>query len=125
MERQNNVEKGEDWLIPSFHLCDGGVVGRHVRDYYLDGQEDARRVQLHLDDGGRVRNLDVWFRTKSGDRLRALSALARDKPMQDGRSTAYVCKGQTCFPPVTDPAALKTLLQAGSQTPLEEQAPSR
>jgi uncharacterized protein YyaL (SSP411 family) len=35
---------------------------------------------------------------------------ARGKSMQDGRPTAYVCRGFTCSAPVTTPEALKTLL---------------
>ena len=37
---------------------------------------------------------------------------ARERPQVDGRATAYVCRDFTCSPPVTDPAALRPLLEA-------------
>jgi len=37
---------------------------------------------------------------------------ARDRPAVDGHATAYVCRNFTCSPPVTDPAALRALLEA-------------
>ena len=40
-------------------------------------------------------------------------ALLDDRPAIDGRATAYVCEGFTCRAPVTDPAELATLLDAG------------
>jgi uncharacterized protein YyaL (SSP411 family) len=39
-------------------------------------------------------------------------APARDRPAIDGRATAYVCRNFTCAPPVTDPGALRPLLEA-------------
>jgi len=33
-----------------------------------------------------------------------------DRPLQDGKATAYVCQGTVCKPPVTDPDALQTEL---------------
>jgi hypothetical protein len=36
--------------------------------------------------------------------------LLRDRPLVDGRPTAYVCRGFVCDRPVTDPAALAALL---------------
>ncbi len=38
-------------------------------------------------------------------------APARDRPPVDGRATAYVCRNFTCAPPVTDGAALRSLLE--------------
>jgi uncharacterized protein YyaL (SSP411 family) len=38
-------------------------------------------------------------------------ALLMEKPMVDGKPTAYVCKGFVCKMPTTDPEALKTQLQ--------------
>ena len=40
----------------------------------------------------------------------ARSPLATDKPPLNGKPTLYVCKDQTCAPPLTDPAALDSLL---------------
>jgi uncharacterized protein len=34
-------------------------------------------------------------------------------PTADGRAQAYVCRGQTCAAPVSDPAALRSLLEHG------------
>jgi len=52
-----------------------------------------------------------------GDPLRALSELARTQPMIKGRATTYVCKGKTCLPPVTEPDALRALLQPTAHGP--------
>jgi uncharacterized protein YyaL (SSP411 family) len=41
-------------------------------------------------------------------------APARDRRAIDGRATAYVCRNFTCSPPVTTPAELRPLLQAGA-----------
>ena len=54
--------------------------------------------------------------SEKGDRLRAAAPLARDKPMHDGRPTAYVCRGRTCFPPVTEANNLEALLRAEAPT---------
>jgi hypothetical protein len=38
-------------------------------------------------------------------------ALLADRPMRDGRATAYVCHRHVCEEPVTEPAALRELLR--------------
>jgi diguanylate cyclase (GGDEF)-like protein/PAS domain S-box-containing protein len=43
------------------------VVGRPVTDYYLGGEVEARRVQRYLEEEGKVRNYEAWFRTASGE----------------------------------------------------------
>jgi hypothetical protein len=40
---------------------------------------------------------------------------AREKPVVDGKPTAYVCRGFTCSPPVTDWPALAALVDAASR----------
>ena len=40
--------------------------------------------------------------------------LLENRPLQDGRATAYVCEHYTCKQPVTDVAALASLLEHGS-----------
>jgi uncharacterized protein YyaL (SSP411 family) len=41
----------------------------------------------------------------------AVVPLLADRPMRDGQPTVYVCRRFVCAQPVTDPAALETLLQ--------------
>jgi uncharacterized protein YyaL (SSP411 family) len=38
------------------------------------------------------------------------SPLLQDRPQRDGKATAYLCERYTCQAPVTDPAALASLL---------------
>ena len=38
--------------------------------------------------------------------------LLRDRPLRDGRPTAYVCEGYVCQAPVTSPEALAAQLDA-------------
>jgi uncharacterized protein YyaL (SSP411 family) len=38
---------------------------------------------------------------------------ARDKPQQDGAATVYVCRGQSCSLPITEPHALAAALAGG------------
>jgi uncharacterized protein len=40
---------------------------------------------------------------------------AYGKTLQDGRATAYICRGQSCLPPITEPAALGQKLDALSR----------
>ena len=42
-------------------------------------------------------------------------ALLRDRPMRDGRATAYVCRGFVCDEPVTEPARLGAQLEAAAR----------
>ena len=74
----------------------------------------VRTVRKHGDANATLLLVDP---SHKGDRLRALSEPARTQPMIEGRATAYVCKGQTCFPPVTDVGALRSLLQPRARSP--------
>ncbi|HHS97471.1 MAG TPA: thioredoxin domain-containing protein [Chloroflexi bacterium] len=48
--------------------------------------------------------------------------LLNDRPPVENRPTAYVCRGFTCLPPVTEPDALRGLLAAEErETPSEEE----
>jgi uncharacterized protein YyaL (SSP411 family) len=40
--------------------------------------------------------------------------LLADRPLVDGRSAAYVCRGFVCDLPTTDPAELRRQLQAAN-----------
>ena len=46
--------------------------------------------------------------------LADLLPLVADRPMRDGQATAYLCERGACLPPVTDPAALASLLAQGT-----------
>ena len=93
------------------------VAGRQLQPRILvtlvgETDDEATRALLqtirkHADTGVTVLLVDP---SSKGDRLRAMSTPARGKTMQDGRPTAYVCKGRTCFPPVTEANALGVLL---------------
>ena len=67
-----------------FGWKEADVLGHHVKEYYLEGEKEARRVQRHLEDEGRVRNLETWFRTARDQRVPAsLSAsVLRDEAGQ-------------------------------------------
>lgn len=67
-----------------FGFAASEVVGTRVAEYYLGGEREARRVQRHVQDEGRIRNYEAWFKTKSGEPLpTSLSAAAlRDREGQ-------------------------------------------
>lgn len=53
------------------------VVGTRVAEYYLGGEREARRVQRHVEEEGKVRNFEAWFKTARGEPLpTSLSASA-------------------------------------------------
>lgn len=45
------------------------LLGTRVADYYLGGEAEARRVQRYLEEDGKVRNYEAWFRTAAGEPL--------------------------------------------------------
>lgn len=45
------------------------VLGTAAADHYLEGEKEARRVQRYIQEEGRARNYEAWFKTASGDRL--------------------------------------------------------
>ncbi len=49
-----------------------------------------------------------------GERMRRLSTLFEGKEAGDGRARAWVCHGQTCLPPVSDPEGLVQALRQAS-----------
>ena len=99
-------------------------------DYYLD-----RPLQIVLVAGSRdetaamlapVRATFLPNRALSAGSEEELAALAELVPLvagktrQQGRATAYVCRGQVCDLPTTDPAALAAeLARVGPLEPLE------
>ena len=53
------------------------VIGTRVSEYYLGGEREARRVQRHVEEEGKVRNFEAWFKTARGEPLpTSLSASA-------------------------------------------------
>jgi diguanylate cyclase (GGDEF)-like protein/PAS domain S-box-containing protein len=57
------------------------VLGTQVASYYLEGEKEARRVQRYIEEEGKVRNYEVWFKAANGERIpTSLSAsLLRDR----------------------------------------------
>lgn len=45
------------------------VLGRPVADFYQGGEREARRVQRHLEEEGKLRNYEAWFKTTRGEEL--------------------------------------------------------
>ena len=67
-----------------FGYSETDVLGQRVSEYYLEGEKEARRVQGHIESEGRVRNLEVWFRTAEDQRVPAslTASLLRDREGQ-------------------------------------------
>ncbi len=72
---------------------------------------DPGRVALHTEVRGRL--LPAAVRVAAGaDEGGALTPLLADRPLVDGRATAYVCERFACRVPVTDADALREQLDA-------------
>ncbi|MEM7246923.1 MAG: diguanylate cyclase [Acidobacteriota bacterium] len=56
------------------------VIGHPVAEFYVGGEAAARKVQLHLQDSDRVRNLEMWFKSSKGRDIPAslTASLLRD-----------------------------------------------
>lgn len=58
-----------------------------------------------------IPNKVVLLRQEGDERIQQLAPYTRELTMQDGKATAYVCRGFTCDLPVTDPRAMLELLE--------------
>lgn len=54
----------------------------------------------------------VWIAKEGQVQPEPIAALCEGKHCRDGSPTAYVCQGERCSPPISDPAALRIQLQA-------------
>ena len=78
--------------------------------------------------GRRVRRVrpNLVLAVAAGSRRRRSVPLLADRPLIDGRPTAYVCRDFACRLPVTDPAALRDqLTAAASASPSDGRLPGR
>ncbi len=72
------------------------VVGTRVAEYYMGGEREARRVQRHVEEEGKVRNHEAWFRTARGEPVpTSLSASALRDPSGRVTGTLGVIKDIT------------------------------
>jgi diguanylate cyclase (GGDEF)-like protein/PAS domain S-box-containing protein len=64
-----------------FGFKSADVLGTRVADYYMGGDREARRVQRHVEEEGKLRNYEAWFKTAAGEPIpTSLSAsLWRDR----------------------------------------------
>ena len=117
-------------------LCGGDQRALAVAEKYLAGRTPQAAAQPYM--GARLlAGLDFYLNgvelvVTGGDGRAELLAAARrayaptlmiagpwapesirdgKQPEEDGRARAYVCRGQTCSPPVTDAAELRALLE--------------
>ena len=87
----------ERWLTPPIEVA---IVGPHG---------DAATAALRDEVTARVLPNSVLLVAEPGVGAE-LSPLLADRPLVDGRATAYVCEGYACQRPVTDPAELRSQL---------------
>jgi diguanylate cyclase (GGDEF)-like protein/PAS domain S-box-containing protein len=52
-----------------FGFAPADVLGHAVSEFYVGGEREARRVQRHLDEEGKVRNYEAWFKSSAGEPL--------------------------------------------------------
>jgi uncharacterized protein YyaL (SSP411 family) len=71
--------------------------------------DDEATASLLAEAGGRYAPARVLAAT-GGDANASAVPLLHDRPLRDGRPTAYVCRGFACQAPVTDRAALAAQL---------------
>jgi uncharacterized protein YyaL (SSP411 family) len=93
-------------------------------DFYLSSPKEIAIVGETGAQGTRELLREVWTRylpnkivaQSSGEDTSAAEAvpLLLDRPMIDGRATAYVCEHYTCQQPVTSPAELARQLSSGA-----------
>jgi hypothetical protein len=91
----------------------------------LDLRLSARQIVIVLPEGGSAAPLLDLFRAHwrehfilsviSGENTLPVTHPAHGKAAIAGKTTAYVCRGETCSLPVTEPADLENLLKAESK----------
>jgi uncharacterized protein YyaL (SSP411 family) len=91
----------------------------------LDLRLSARQIVIVLPEGGSAAPLLDLFRAHSrehfilsvisGENTLPVTHPAHGKAAIAGKATAYVCRGETCSLPVTEPADLENLLKAESK----------
>lgn len=93
-------------------------------DFYLSTPKEIAVVGEHQAEDTRLLLREIWTRylpnkivaQTDGKDIRAAEAvpLLRDRPMIDGRATAYVCEHYTCQQPVTSATELAQQLSASA-----------
>lgn len=92
-----------------------------VTEAALDGPREVAIVG-HADDADRAALVRAALLATAPGLVLAVgppsdaAPLLRDRPLVDGRATAYVCRGFVCALPTTDPATLATQLAAPPTT---------
>ena len=71
------------------------------------------RQDLHLEMDGSFAAYYTWVKLQTGEVDTAI-VCTHGKTSEGGHARAFVCKGPTCSPPVTDVAALVALLNSRS-----------
>jgi uncharacterized protein YyaL (SSP411 family) len=106
------VFSGETRRNPAVHaalLSGYALLARPVQVVLMGADDDVRLAELrHIALAAAVPDPIVLTVAPGAE-------LARDHPaagkaLIGGRATAYVCPGQTCLPPVTEPGELADLL---------------
>jgi uncharacterized protein YyaL (SSP411 family) len=77
----------------------------------IAGQEgrDGTEVLINTLKNEFTPNIILVLKDEHDDRLEEIMDL-QEKEMLDGKATAYVCGGGTCYAPVTEPAHLGEIL---------------
>jgi uncharacterized protein YyaL (SSP411 family) len=93
-------------------LCGADLYVGPTREVAVIGEDDDPSTRALVDEVVRTRWVpNVVLATSPPDRVGTSEvALLADRPLVDGRPTAYVCERFLCRSPVTDPADLAALL---------------
>jgi len=81
------------------------VPGREVA-IVGDPQSAATQALLDVVNGGYRPHLTLALARADADAAAQTIPLLQDRPMLDGKATAYVCQNFTCQLPTTEPAEL-------------------
>ena len=103
----------------TFLLCGLDLALGPANEVVIVGQEkaaDAREMLNVLDTTYLPRTVHLLKTGDTSDELFSLAAFTRDLHMQNEQATAYVCRGQRCERPVTDPREMLSLLESEQHT---------